>query len=425
MNIRIGFICRVVCWLPFIQQVALFFVIPIACFFVSALRSFLIWKMMDRELSYFSRLAGMPHGNAADTLTEEDVTASRLQWEALRVRQKIVARMGAFCDAPEGRLYIGGITAGITALLDLADSLEVTGTAAAIRERMAPLLEGLLSFIQRYYRTYMDMGSGLPRRQAEAFVRDSARRIAQLRKQLDESGATDPVLRLLLIQALKRYVMRDGTQTPVSFGDAGYFEHCIHTLSDFVKEGQDDADARLLRLLYSLDFNEAHVVAYFVSWLQRIADATEDTHERIACLRRLLKDFRQMTVIPGALFCPDGEGLRTTVNRWLEEELWYYSEQVSSSPVTSAGSATEPVRIKTGLTVAQHACLLKLMLEGGVIVHRNHSDVIRWWAGSVGTSRSEALSERSFRSKFSSVDRDTADAVRSVLLNLVQLSRRV
>jgi hypothetical protein len=75
-------------------------------------------------------------------------------------------------------------------------------------------------------------------------------------------------------------------------------------------------------------------------------------------------------------------------------------------------------KVKLDLSVAQLACLLRMLIESEFITNRNISALIRSVAMACETRRSEHLSPRSLRVKFYEIEDATLGTVRDMLSHL-------
>ena len=82
---------------------------------------------------------------------------------------------------------------------------------------------------------------------------------------------------------------------------------------------------------------------------------------------------------------------------------------------------TEPVF--TSLSVAQLAFLIKLLVDTGIINNKNQTELLKTISKTICTHRNEAISADSLRNKYYNVDKNTTDAVKNMLIDMVNKSK--
>lgn len=81
-------------------------------------------------------------------------------------------------------------------------------------------------------------------------------------------------------------------------------------------------------------------------------------------------------------------------------------------------------KIHTSLAVSQLSFALKLLIDSGIIINHNSTDLTKLVAQNFKTDRINDISEGSLRNKYYNVDKGTAEKMRDVLINLLNLVKR-
>ena len=81
-------------------------------------------------------------------------------------------------------------------------------------------------------------------------------------------------------------------------------------------------------------------------------------------------------------------------------------------------------KIHTTLAVSQLSFALKLLIECGVIVNSNYTELLKIVAQNFKTDRIENISEDSLRNKYYNVEKGTADKMKDLVINLLNLVRK-
>jgi hypothetical protein len=107
----------------------------------------------------------------------------------------------------------------------------------------------------------------------------------------------------------------------------------------------------------------------------------------------------------------------------LIDQIEYEMEAFNKSP-TVPGCET-PIKLNTSLSVAQLACLLRLLHEENILCHPNQTEALQFFARHFATDRTDQISSVSLRTKYYNVDRSTAESVKDLLFQMVNRLRKI
>lgn len=149
-----------------------------------------------------------------------------------------------------------------------------------------------------------------------------------------------------------------------------------------------------------LDLNFNHL-AYFTERQDRVRSALSGlgNPEKIGYLQQELSRLSARPV-PAFIYHPDWPPLSAMLCTWLREEL---SRVPFAAPAQKLG---------LNLSVAQLACLLKLLYEEGTFATENFSDILRFFAAHFRSKRREHISYGSLSKESYSTGQVTAAVVR-------------
>lgn len=79
------------------------------------------------------------------------------------------------------------------------------------------------------------------------------------------------------------------------------------------------------------------------------------------------------------------------------------------------------IKIQWGISVAQLSCFFNLLHTTGIIQNKNQSDIFRNVSENNKTAKVENISVDSISAKYYNVETSTKEAVKSVIINLLNL----
>lgn len=332
----------------------------------------------------------------------------------------------------EGQDSIRGMQLQIVNLLYLVkefDGIKVVGEgrpggqAGVDLSSLAAILQDLLFFLESHFLQYMDLGCVACNSTAAKMniQRDSL--VLRLVNNLTIHPIVDREFQLT-----KRWLPEIALVFSSSFAlkQGAYVLELLGAFERLLKETPERnllAEIEILFLQYN--YNAPWLFANRISQLQeKLAQITSSKEKRVFLLGER-KRLRQVILLPDKAFEARLPYLRDQLVGWIEEEIQYTEALLTTNNVSKQKSLTSNAKTTLNLPVAQVGCLLRLLVDGKLLVHNNYSALMRQVADSFRTSHTEEISEKSLRIKFYNVEKASVDAVRELLFKLIHLSRKI
>ena len=134
-----------------------------------------------------------------------------------------------------------------------------------------------------------------------------------------------------------------------------------------------------------------------------------------------IKTLNQTPVKPNIAFNSKQTGIKEFLIEWLLEELSYRETKANLArlPIPGEAGFDQNYKVETSLSVPQVACLIRLLVETGVIKNKNKTELIKFYAQYTQTKRQENITFHSFKSKFYNIEDSSKQAIKELIIRLL------
>lgn len=375
------------------------------------------------ELHEFERLAS-PQALRNEHKKKTDLTklfASELE----RIRQTFIHEVFSFEDERHLERYIQYHQQGLIRLLDKA-ALNTESGPRDTRDSFRVLhtaLENLLSFIERHFTKYFDQDVKAPDGYIKVASNDLRKAAQHIEKAFSERNA-DARLIVLITHVLQEIFQRSDEKM-ITYRMVLYAKTVVKEVMVLLERDRNtqDIDEELRELIYYLNYNSVKVLTYHAHFVTALIDAAGSRPEKIEKLSFTLKKINQAQVNPGMRYLPVAPALKDQLNSYINEEIEYQErlQQLNSLPGERPDNPfSSGFRLKFDASVSQLAYLLRILFETRIIVNKNLTQVLQFFARYVETQQSDSVSFGSLRSKFYTMETGARDSVRTMLVTMLQ-----
>ena len=154
-------------------------------------------------------------------------------------------------------------------------------------------------------------------------------------------------------------------------------------------------------------------------------DLLDNNIHKIDFLYRLLKNYNQKQVRCFIKYKQNLPPLKQQISNWIEEEIEYLTKKIKleANQISITSNTEAKIKLLSGLSVAQLSYFFGLLMDIGIIKHKNHMDVFRFIADNFRTSNSENLSVDSIKSKFYNIETTTKSIIREKIIQLLSIAK--
>ncbi|MBS1744240.1 MAG: hypothetical protein JST81_14515 [Bacteroidetes bacterium] len=195
-----------------------------------------------------------------------------------------------------------------------------------------------------------------------------------------------------------------------------------------IKEGIDDSTntTDVLQALLKLNFNSQRFFNYYIEKIKPVNETEMPVAELIVYYTYELKLINQVAMNKNSGLHSDTLSLRDQLVSWLAEEIYFLEKKLSLLPggINTKVLNTEPSdKVLTNLSVSNLSLALKLLLDTGIIRHKNVTELIRNVSRTFRTEKSETISEDSLRNKAYSYEKRSVKEMKDVMIQLMNKLR--
>lgn len=284
-------------------------------------------------------------------------------------------------------------------------------------------LEKLHRFIEKEYKNYLNLESHIPYR--SIFLKDLeiTKKLNAIKSTLLNSEICDQVLQLVYEPLLKIGTIK--IKEKLTYYDFNYCLEFITEVHKLISNNKIINEDELIDCLFYMNFNSLQFFKFSTDTILKTLDSADNNIQKIDCLYRALKCFNQKQNRNSTKYRANLPSIQIQIINWIEEEITYLNRSYSLE--TNQSKIVPEIEVKpkflSGLSVAQLSCFFGLLLETGIIQHKNQTDVLKFIAQNFKTNNSENISVDSLKVKYYNVESGTNKAVREKLMELLALTK--
>jgi hypothetical protein len=144
--------------------------------------------------------------------------------------------------------------------------------------------------------------------------------------------------------------------------------------------------------------------------------------DKLTILYHYHKLYKQQTIQLNNAVHESLPALKDQVVLWLKEEIAYHEKMQKiekQDEKQSDALQAQPIKLKTSLSVAQVAYLMRVMYEAGIITADNQREIARFVSESMCTERTSKISFESLYSKYYNIETSTNRAIKEVIIRML------
>lgn len=395
-------------------------------FFITAMNTVLMYELdkLEHLITRVLHITPEPSVPMTDNLLLE--SAKLLDSEEDRIKKKWVHEIYAFPDERQLERYIQLHQQELIRLLDLLAGMQTQSKQIddlhwhELYRHACHSIEELLIFVEKHFTKYFDPDTKAPVSYITLTGSDIIRNYGDLQKELQQLNAL-PELIDHVLTPIKLFI-ENIPSNQITYRRIIYVKEVYKELQQLITHHNREMDINehLRQTMLYLNYNTIKYFRYFTNYIvEQLADV-DSGMGRIEKLSFLLKSVNQTQVKPGVGFNRTIPPMKEQLGDWMTEEIIYLEKMHKLSEKQAANTTlSEEFRMKTELSVAQLAYLLKIFIDIKIINNKNTSDLIRFFARFFQTKRMETISYESLRVRFYNVEDSTKKSVRSLLLLMV------
>jgi hypothetical protein len=351
-----------------------------------------------------------------------------------QIKEALLAQVFQYNETPALQLYLRNIQMILTRLMDACDALidvmaKKLYTPASLITLLNTLqnnLDSVFKYLRDNFYSYFNKAQLMP-------VRLQRIDAVELKEQIEiiachfNTLTLDTALVQIAFQPLYGYV---NGEYRISFKTLDYYKEYLTDIQSLLHSIQHtDMTTGFSEFLIKRNFNDAAFIQYYIQNILYLNELDETIQERLDKYAAYLKKVNQWNVHITIALHPNLKSAQWQIQNWLEEEIFYLkkilAEQVAAAAIHPVNPMKLDTKINLSISVAVLAFLLKLLLSAGIIINKNQSDVLRFFAAYFRTARQENIAYKSLHNQFDSPRLGTFNIAKEILKKLLQLVDKI
>lgn len=285
-------------------------------------------------------------------------------------------------------------------------------------------LEKLLRFIEKEYRNYLNVNIQIPYRSILVKEFEITDKLNYVKSRLLACNINERFLKLTYEPLLK--IATINIQEKLTYYE---FNYCLEFIAELYKQfklkNEEIKEVEIKEYLFDLNFNSLHFFDSITDDIKKELESQENNIEKIDTLYRLLKNYNQKQTRNFIRFNEKLPSIKEQMISWIEEEIEYLTKKIKlqANQISLSVNTEAKIKFLTGLSVAQLSYFFGLLLQTGIIKHKNQRDVFRFISENFKTRIADTISVDSLNSKYYNVETATKKAVREKIIELLNLTK--
>jgi hypothetical protein len=286
-------------------------------------------------------------------------------------------------------------------------------------------LSGLLTFIENYFVRYFNTDEKVPDVYYSIIKSEFGQQYISLKTALKDKGAVDEWNSILL----SRFKAPEADKKPelINYRHLIYLKELFNEIVLIAEKKQDeDVNAIIQNLLIHFNYNDPSFVNYVVIKIAEQIDNEPGVQEKILALKCQKKEINRIQCRTTVSLHKDLMSAKDQIITWIEEESdLLLTECTTVNPKLPDEKDTSELKVNTSLSVPQLAYLVRLLVEDKIITNPNQTDILKFFSTNFTTVKRENVSYAHLRGQYYKAELSAIEAVKSLLLRLVNLTRKI
>jgi hypothetical protein len=240
---------------------------------------------------------------------------------------------------------------------------------------------------------------------------------------LQKKEAPEPAYVILITEAIVESFNAWFSNVPhykLSVERLAYLERVLRELEGTVRSENGNLFERINDVLLNLNFNARPYCQQYISYLNQQVRAKHTPEEKSDTLYGQWKVIAQVQCERGKMYHHHYPPVKEYISNWINEEINFIERKMvhlrhEDPPFDEYLESGKTVKLLTNMSVASLACLMRALVELGIIRNGNVTELSMIISRCFVSKRSENLSARSFRMRYYDIEDATKDSVIELL----------
>jgi hypothetical protein len=279
-------------------------------------------------------------------------------------------------------------------------------------------LEKLQLFIEEDYSDYLNLNSRAPYRSLVKQKKAIALKVKMVRKSLLSVGLHNDLL-IIVLEPLTNSKLEN-----VTYNQFNYYNQFISGLHQLLNDNNMNfSEESIISFLVEINHNSKTFFEFQVREIATVLKDIETFNSKMDYLIITMKKYFQTNTTSSNTNSHIRPSNTEQIIAWIEEEINYLNKKhfIENPNVTLMQPTEYKIKIQWGMSVAQLSYFYNLLHTTGIIQNKNQSDIFRNIAENNKTAKVENISVDSISAKYYNAETSSKEAVKSVIINLLNL----
>jgi hypothetical protein len=343
--------------------------------------------------------------------------------ESEKIKKEIVAAVFSLHKEKEIELFISNYQSELTSFLDSLFSNKKNGDPQQEKfyESFYKNILQLLQFIEERFSKYFDTSQKIPAIYLSLCKEEIKKNLSKLAQELSANKIDIPYLQKIIDSII--LFTENSNAASVTYKEIMYHRQLIKELHEIIHAKElPDMYSALDRVLIYINYNDKFYINYLINQFSATVNFLQDVNDKIDELLLCIKMLNQMQVKPDVALQSKHPSLRTQLNNWFAEELFYHEKKLSLVQIPVSLNTKEKLKSTTqvtcNLSVDQIGIFFRAATDAEVISTISQRAVFEQLTPYLNTPRTKKISADSMRSKSYSPEKRDLEIVKDKLMEM-------
>jgi len=294
----------------------------------------------------------------------------------------------------------------------------------ACYEEIYECINNLLLYLEKHYHRYFDLDERLTKLCNEEFAKAIKSNLDQLKRELKRNEVNDDLIKI----TSDPFEKLQSDSATISYRKRNYLQVLLLEILTRVNDkDQVVTTDQICDLLLSLNYNNTRFFNFIIYYYGSVARDLDNAEELLGFYFFKKKLLNQLAIIPMMAFNNELPDIREQIANWFTEEIAFLERKQWLSSVN--GNVKQDLedrntKIHTTLAVSQLSFSLKLLIDSGIFINCNYTELTKMVARNFKTDRMENISEGSLRNKYYNIEKGTTEKMKDLVFDLLNMVRK-
>ncbi len=183
-------------------------------------------------------------------------------------------------------------------------------------------------------------------------------------------------------------------------------------------------DDAIILFLLEMNYNTKSFFKFLMNQINGDLDKFQTAKEKFDFLTQIVKTYKQIDIYGKTAYKRKRIHICKQILNWLEQEIKFLSRnQVLLASDSQFDNRSSKYKLKVNMSVAQLSCFFCFLCKIGILKPKSNEHLFSFLSENFETNHTENISLNSISNKFYNIDDTSKDAVRNIIIRLLNISK--